>query len=94
MTSPHAVREWPANVAVAGVGVLPDMVWRPGDPDKHLAGAKPDGGTRPRWSPLFGTRCGLDAAAGPWLEVGEMDDDVWCVACLVDAGVPHRVEAR
>ncbi len=85
---------WPENVAVAGTGVLPGMVWRPGDPDKHLSAVRPNGETRPRWSPLFKTRCGLGPSEGPWLGVGEMDDDVWCVPCLVAAGVEHRVEPR
>lgn len=89
-----AIGEWPAEIAVAGVGELPGAVWRPGDPDKHLTALNRDGVPRPRWSPLLTTLCGLDATAGPWLPIGEMDDDVWCAACLEASAYEHRVEAR
>jgi hypothetical protein len=80
-----------AEVAVCGQGILPGMIYRAGDPLKHL-GPTP-GLDIPFWSPLFSTRCGLEADAGPWQHAdGFMNDDAWCPPCLRQAGIPHRVE--
>lgn len=83
---------FPDKVAIAGTGVLPGMVWRPGDPLKHLG--PPEGtfvtGTRSR---LFWTRCGLRSTDGDWqyCEPGQ-DDDCWCPGCLAQYGWPHTLE--
>lgn len=78
-------------LATCGHGLLPGNVWRPGDPVKHLG--PPESLGIELWSKLFQTRCGLTAADGQWREVyPNQNDDVWCRACLSQAGIPHREE--
>jgi hypothetical protein len=79
------------ELATCGRGTLPGMVWRAGDPVKHL-------GPPPHldihlWSQLFSTRCGLNTSDGPWqaASVTDNDDDNWCPACLAQAGIPHSI---
>ena len=73
--------------ARCGQGKIDGAVWRHGDPVKHLGPpVRLDIGPR---SPLFATRCGLDAKAGDWRPAGrEQDDDYWCPGCLEQAMIP------
>jgi hypothetical protein len=82
---------FPGTFAACGRGLLPGVVWRPGDPVKHLG--PPESLGIPAWSRLFQTRCGLDNSHS-WqtVEAGQ-DDDIWCAKCLSQAGIPYREES-
>lgn len=78
-------------VATCGRGILPGMIWRPGDPLKHLG--PPESLGIPFDSSLFQTRCGLERTDGQWRQAADHEnDDVWCPGCLAQAGLAHRVE--
>jgi hypothetical protein len=77
------------SYARCGRGRLPGMVWRRGDDLKHLgpySHRMPHLGTQ---SQLYRTRCGLDRDAGPWLSTTD-NDDVWCVNCIRQYGIPFE----
>lgn len=77
-----------AILVATGARTLAGQVSRPGDPAKHLG--PPEGLGIPVWSSLFSTRCGLEAAAGPWSPT-EDDDDAWCPGCISQAGLAYEV---
>lgn len=81
--------------ARCGMGTIDGSCWRPGDPNKHLG---PPYRLQIRyWSKLFATRCGLgprypngDPMGWRKQEPGE-NDDVWCPACLDQAGIRYEL---
>lgn len=84
----------PATLAVVGhewtdrLGT--DSFWRAGDPVKHVG---PPEGLVPMFSPLWQTRCGLEAKDGAWTPTTRsQNDDVWCVGCIKQAGIPFVEE--
>ena len=90
--SPPTALALPDTFATCGRGNIPGMVWRPGDPLKHLGPQEGllHRGTR---SPLFETRCGLGQPDGPWKYAEwTQNDDLWCPGCLRRAGVQHVEE--
>lgn len=84
-----------APMARCGQGRIDGMVWRPGDPVKHLG--PPDRLAIRTWSLLFATRCGLgprydSGGSMGWLAATPNEnDDVWCPACLAQAGIAHEL---
>ncbi len=82
-------------MARCGQGRINGMVWRPGDPVKHLG--PPDHLGIRTGSRLFSTRCGLGLRYPGGELMGWMyatlteDDDVWCPPCLAQAGIAHEL---
>jgi hypothetical protein len=97
---PHDPALRPA--AKAGTGTIDGACWRPGDPNKHLGPSYrivEHQSAAFYASRLFSTRCGLGPGDGPWLRQGDWgqgvqwadDDDVWCPACLEQAGIAYEL---
>lgn len=80
---------FPDFIGVSGRHSIDGQCYRSGDPRKHLG--PPKSYEIPHWSPLFQTRCGLDHNDGAFLYTRD-DDDVWCVNCLTQAGIPFAIE--
>lgn len=80
---------FPDFIGVSGRHTIEGQCYRSGDPRKHLG--PPGGFGIPEWSQLFQTRCGLDKNDGPFSNTRD-DDDVWCVNCLAQAGIPFVIE--